>query len=240
MVGPSVEVEKPGHLLPDAGDVGLRAARWTSRFRSSLLPLGSPIMPVAPPTSGDRPVAGLLEPPQEHQRHQVAHVQAVGRGIEAGVDRAGLLGEPGFQVLRRWSFGESGHATEFGEKGIADFGLGKERWIDRAGDAGSAPHVVAGEGMGETVELRLRERLEGLLGQPEVFPGGDLEIHRRARDDRHGMAGPLDQLGLVGGAWPARRRRPRAAIAAKDLRGLGLPEAVAADGLGDLSLRRPA
>ena len=35
---------------------------------------------------GDRRVAGLLEAPQHQQRQQMADVQAVGRGIEAGVD----------------------------------------------------------------------------------------------------------------------------------------------------------
>ena len=32
----------------------------------------------------DRPMAGLLKPPQDHHRHQIADVQAIGRRIEAG------------------------------------------------------------------------------------------------------------------------------------------------------------
>ena len=47
---------------------------------------------------GDGAMPGLLEPPQDHQRHQVADVQAVGRGIEAGVDRPRLLHQQPRQV----------------------------------------------------------------------------------------------------------------------------------------------
>jgi len=37
----------------------------------------------------DRPVAEALEPGHRHHRQQVAHVQAVGGGIEAGVEGEG-------------------------------------------------------------------------------------------------------------------------------------------------------
>ena len=43
---------------------------------------------------GDRPVAGLLEPAQRAQLEEVAHVEAVRRRVEAGVDREAGLVEP--------------------------------------------------------------------------------------------------------------------------------------------------
>ena len=47
---------------------------------------------------GDRPMPGLLKAAQHHQRHQAAHVQAVGRGIEAAVERAAFAGQPLGQI----------------------------------------------------------------------------------------------------------------------------------------------
>ena len=42
---------------------------------------------------GDGPVARFLESPQRAQLHEVAHVEAVGRRVEAGVDRQPRLVE---------------------------------------------------------------------------------------------------------------------------------------------------
>ena len=89
---PLVEVEELGQLGPDGRQVASRVAS-SSRLRSSERPPGSPIMPVAPPASGDRPVAGVLEAPQQQQRHQVADVQAVGGRVEAGVEGDRALGQ---------------------------------------------------------------------------------------------------------------------------------------------------
>ena len=58
----------------------------SSRLRSSERPLGSPIIPVAPPARAIGAVAGVLEPPQHDQPDQVAVVQAVGRRVAAVVD----------------------------------------------------------------------------------------------------------------------------------------------------------
>ena len=65
----------------------------SSSWRSSCLPPGSPIMPGAAAGQRDGPVAGLLEPPQRAELQQVAHVEAVGRRVEAGVDREPRLVE---------------------------------------------------------------------------------------------------------------------------------------------------
>src|SRR5579875_955159 len=57
---------------------------------SSVLPPGSPTIPVAPPRQGDGPVAGLLQPAQQAQLEQAAHVQAVGGRVETDVDHQAL------------------------------------------------------------------------------------------------------------------------------------------------------
>ena len=64
------------------------ASSWSalSRLRSSLLPLGSPIMPGPSADQGDRTVAGLLEPAQQAELLEVADVQAVGGRIEADIE----------------------------------------------------------------------------------------------------------------------------------------------------------
>ena len=58
----------------------------TSRnCRSLLRPDGSPIMPVAPPTSAIGSVPGELEPTEEHDGLQVADVEGFGGRIEPAV-----------------------------------------------------------------------------------------------------------------------------------------------------------
>ena len=74
-----------------------RSVSSESRFRSSLFPLGSPIIPVAPPTSA-MGLCPALKTPQNHERHQVADVHAVGRGIEAHVDRARFFPQEPLQI----------------------------------------------------------------------------------------------------------------------------------------------
>ena len=59
----------------------------SSRLRSSDRPLGSPIMPVAPPARAIGAVAGVLEAAQHDQPDQVAVVQAVGGRVAAVVER---------------------------------------------------------------------------------------------------------------------------------------------------------
>ena len=51
-----------------------------------------------PADQRDRPMPGLLEPPQHHQAHQMADVQAVGRRIEADVERPRRSVEPTRQI----------------------------------------------------------------------------------------------------------------------------------------------
>ena len=87
-------------------------------------------------------------------------------------------------------------------------------------------------------DLGLGQGLQGLLGQAQIFAGGDFQVDRRAGHDRHLVADPLDQLRVVGGlkALPLGVGIEQQ-IAAEDLRRLGLPKALAGDGLFDLVIR---
>ena len=93
----AIEVEEPPQLRFHAGDV--RPQRL-DREQIALLALAAGVADHArgPADQGDRPVAGLLEPPQHHQGHEVADVQAVGRRVEANVDGARLLAQQPRQV----------------------------------------------------------------------------------------------------------------------------------------------
>ena len=71
----------------------------SSRLRSSLRPPGSPTMPVAPPASGNGPVAGQLQPAQRELPEQVPDVEAVGGRVEADVDADRSRGQPGGEGL---------------------------------------------------------------------------------------------------------------------------------------------
>ena len=62
-----------------------RSARATAARRSCDLPLGSPIIPVPPPTMAIGECAEALQPRQRHHGQQVTDVQARGRRIEPDV-----------------------------------------------------------------------------------------------------------------------------------------------------------
>ena len=96
--GPALgQVEEPPQLGPDALEVG-GESRGSSSLRSSYLPPGSPIMPVPPPASAMGRWPALLEPAQVAELEQVAHVEAVGRRVEAGVEGEARLVETFRQV----------------------------------------------------------------------------------------------------------------------------------------------
>jgi len=95
-VGLGGEVEEPAKLLLDGTRIGAEHLR---REQTPLLALSTRVADHAggPADQGDGAVAPLLESAQDHQRHQVAHVQAVGRWVEPGVHRARLLHKPAGQ-----------------------------------------------------------------------------------------------------------------------------------------------
>ena len=69
--------------------------------------------PVAPPASGDGVMAQQLKPAQRQQRHQVADVQAVGRGVEAAVERDRARADALGQFLRVGAIGQQAAPLEF-------------------------------------------------------------------------------------------------------------------------------
>ena len=86
----AIEIEEPPQLRLHAGDV--RLERF-DREQLAFFALAARVADHAGGAAddGDRPMPGLLKPPQDHQRHQMADVQAVGRRIEAGIDRSRLF-----------------------------------------------------------------------------------------------------------------------------------------------------
>ena len=84
-----------------------------SNWRSCVLPLGSPMEPVAPPASGDGMVAQQLEPAQRQQRHEVADVQAVGGRVKAAVEGDGAGADAFRQLLRVGAIGQQAAPLEF-------------------------------------------------------------------------------------------------------------------------------
>ena len=90
---------------------------------------------------GDRPVAGLLKAAEQHHRQQRADVQAVAGGVEAGVERPRLAGEPGAELLgvrglvdeaAEGEVGEEVHGSRIQGSGVRDQVATDSRlWRDR-------------------------------------------------------------------------------------------------------------
>ena len=57
---------------------------------------------------------GLLKSSQHEQRQQAAHMQAVGSGIESGVECAALCPQPARQMVRVGDLMEQAAPREFG------------------------------------------------------------------------------------------------------------------------------
>ena len=74
-------------------------------LRSVALKLGSPIMPVAPPTRAIGLVAGFWKRFEDEHRHQMAEVQAVCRRVEAAIEGDRLLDQ---QLVERFRIGQLG------------------------------------------------------------------------------------------------------------------------------------
>ena len=110
----AIEIEEAPQLRLHAGDV--RPERF-DREQLAFLALAAGVADHAggPAHHGDRPMSGLLEPPQDHQRHQVADVQAVGRRVEAGVDRPRLLQQQLRQVRVVGGLVDQSAPGEFGD-----------------------------------------------------------------------------------------------------------------------------
>ena len=88
----AIEIQKPPQLGLHAGDI--RLERF-DRKQFAFLALAARVADHARGAAdhSDRPMPRLLKPPQDHQRHQMPDVQAIGRRIEARVHRSRLFHE---------------------------------------------------------------------------------------------------------------------------------------------------
>jgi hypothetical protein len=96
--GASVEIEKAGEDAADGGDIALDLGVAEQRAGCVLARRVADLARAAT-HQRDRAMAGLLEPPQHHDRQQIADMEAGGGGIEAdiGGDRPG--GRLGIETL---------------------------------------------------------------------------------------------------------------------------------------------
>ena len=84
------EIEQFGHLLLQPGQIGVDLLH--AQQLAHLVLVGGIANHAGPPTyDGDGPVAMPLNVGQGHDRHQMAHVKAVGAGIKADVAGDGLF-----------------------------------------------------------------------------------------------------------------------------------------------------
>src|SRR5690606_14143636 len=130
----------------------------------------------------------------------VPDVQTVGRGIEADVNRARLLIEPGakgrigglMNEATPLEICEERHGEELMISDLGFLMLRSSCTPPSGGDATAhhkseipnqksliprlTPEVVAREWVRKTLWLRLRQHLENLLGKAQIVLGGDLQI----------------------------------------------------------------
>ena len=94
------ELQEPRHLIALAlqvlADLLLGEQRALAR-----LPRWIADQSGSPTHQDDRPVAGALQIGEQHQRHQVADLQAGGGGVEAAVGGDRPAREVGFEARRR-------------------------------------------------------------------------------------------------------------------------------------------
>jgi len=96
-------------------------------------------MPVRTAHHRHRLVPGRRHAAEEHQGHEVAHVQAVGRGVESGIDAAARRGQPVPQRRRIGALVDQPTGFEVGKQVCRSC---------------SPPQVVVGERMRPAGELR--------------------------------------------------------------------------------------
>ena len=90
----------------------------------------------------DGPMPGKLEPPQHQQRHEIAHLQAGRRGVEAGVDDARRARQVRVQAIAVRDLGKQAAVFERAEQRshrtkLPSSGSDLHRWGDTGGVRGS-------------------------------------------------------------------------------------------------------
>ena len=134
--------EHPADLPLDAGDVG---GQFVWREEISLLAAAAGVADHAGGAAdqGDGFMAGAGHPPEEHQGHEVADVQAVGRGVEAGVDAAAGRGEPVAKGRRVGRLVNEAPRLELGEQVVEHVATARGRRRRRDGRGHRASGLAA-------------------------------------------------------------------------------------------------
>ena len=111
-IGGGVEIEQAAELFLDLGDVGVEHFLGE---QLALLRLAAGVADGAGGAAGERDgvMAQQLKPAQRQQRHQVAHVQAVGGRVKAAVKRDGARADAFRQLLRVGAIGQQAAPLEF-------------------------------------------------------------------------------------------------------------------------------
>ena len=107
-----VEIEQAAELLLHLGDVGIQHLLGE---QLALLRLAAGVADGAGGAAGQRDgvMAQQLEAAQRQQRHEVAHVQAVGGRVKAAVKRDGPGADALGQLLRIGAIGQQSAPLEF-------------------------------------------------------------------------------------------------------------------------------
>ncbi len=126
----AVEVQETAHLCRDRRRRCFAVVRAESRLRSSLLPLGSPIMPVAPPTNAIGRWPACLETPQQHQLHHAADVQTGCGRVKTDVDGLRPGAEQFAQALFVGHLMDQSSPLQFGQEIVFRHGrLVVQEWL---------------------------------------------------------------------------------------------------------------
>ena len=109
-----VEVEEPGQLLLDRGDVVLQHVRGQQvALRGTTAGITNHAGRSAGQGQGYMP--SLLESAQAQKRHQIADMQGIGRRIKAAIQGQGTRGEPGGQGFQVGAIGVEAPPAQFVE-----------------------------------------------------------------------------------------------------------------------------
>jgi len=100
-------------------------------------------------------MASRRNPPQEHDRYQVANVEAISRWIKACIDAATWCCQPFAEGRGIRALVDEAARGEVSNKVVRHGGM----------EEGLSPHVVVGEGMSGIRKARLGEGLEDLFSQ---------------------------------------------------------------------------
>ena len=228
-----------------------------SNWRSWVLPLGSPMEPGGAARQRDGMMAQQLKPAQRQQRHQVAHVQAVGGRVEPAVEGDRARADAFGQLRRVRAIRQQPAPLEF----FQNVHRRQDRWppanfqyrLSLSQHRGQVSAGVAGRASGDGFGRALRDDLAAGLAafRAEINdPIGGLDDVQVVLDDDEGVAGGaeleehFEQLGDVvevqaGGGLVEDVERAAGRFAAQlggELDALGLAAAEGGGGLAEANV----